>query len=79
MAVVSVFVISIVGKIGLGLEVSGFGAAYIAAIIIAVVAGVIRWLLGNRWASPSVAGSGRHRNLIIAAVVLLISGGSSPA
>lgn len=37
-------VIWIVGKLGLGLEVDGFGPAFVAALIVAVVAGVLNWL-----------------------------------
>jgi len=73
-AVVYGFVIWIVGKIGLGLEVSGFGAAFIAAIIIAVVAGVISWLLNLLGITIGGGFLGAIVNLIIAAVVLLISG-----
>jgi hypothetical protein len=58
-ALVTGLIIWIVGKLGLGLEVSGFGPAYIAAIVIAVVSGVILWLLGllgitiSSWAPSS--------------------------
>ena len=33
------------GQVGLGLEVSDFRAAFIAAIVIAVISGLINWLL----------------------------------
>jgi uncharacterized membrane protein YvlD (DUF360 family) len=39
-------VIWIVGKLNLGLTVRSFGSAIIAALVIAVVAAVILWLLG---------------------------------
>ena len=72
-ALISGLVIWIVSKLGLGLEVDGFGAAFIAAIIIAIVGGIINWLLGvlgisfgGNWLAAIV-------QLIIAAVVLLIS------
>ena len=52
-ALFSGLVIWIVGKLGLGLEVDGFGAAYIAAIIIAVVSWLIYWLMGVLWAPSS--------------------------
>ena len=67
-------IIWIVGKLGLGLEVSGFGAAFIAAIVIAVVSGVIMWLLGLLGIQVGGGWLGAIVNLIIAAVVLLISG-----
>jgi putative membrane protein len=71
---ISGFVIWIVGKLGLGLEVSGFGAAFIAAIIIAVVGGLINWLLGALHITIGGGCLGGIINLIVAAIVLLISG-----
>jgi putative membrane protein len=44
--IVSAIVIWIVGKLGLGMTVSGFGGAIIAALVIAIVAAVVSWLLG---------------------------------
>jgi putative membrane protein len=73
-ALISGFVIWIVGKLGLGLEVSGFGAAFIAAIIIAVVGGLINWLLGALHITIGGGCLGGIINLIVAAIVLLISG-----
>jgi putative membrane protein len=67
-------IIWIVGKLGLGLEVSGFGPAYIAAIVIAVVSGVIMWLLGLLGIQIGGGFLGAIVHLVIAAVVLLISG-----
>jgi putative membrane protein len=77
-ALVAGIVIWIVGKLGLGLEVSGFGAAFIAAIVIAIVGGLINWLLGAL--NITIAGGwlGAIINLIIAAIVLLISGSFVP-
>jgi putative membrane protein len=72
-AIVSGFVIWIVGKLGLGLEVTGFGPAFIAAIVIAVVSGVIYWLLGLFGLAPGGGWLGALISLIIAAVVLMIS------
>ena len=73
-ALVAGFIIWIVGKLGLGIEVSGFGAAFIAAIVIAIVGGLITWLLGLL--NITIAGGflGAIINLIISAIVLLISG-----
>ncbi len=72
-ALISGLVIWIVSKLGLGLEVDGFGSAFIAAIIIAIVGGIINWLLGvlgitfgGNWLAAII-------QLIIAAVVLMIS------
>ena len=60
-ALISGFNIWIVGKLGLGLEVSGFGAAFIAAIIIAVVTGLINWLLEHAGYPYRKRSPGRHR------------------
>lgn len=37
-------IIWIVGRLGLGLEVDGFGPAFIAGIVIAILGGVVSWL-----------------------------------
>ncbi len=73
-AAIGGLVIWIVGKLGLGLEVDGFGPAFIAAIIIAVVAGIINWLLGLLGITIGGGLLGAIIHLIIAAVVLMISG-----
>lgn len=73
-AAIGGLVIWIVGKLGLGLEVDGFVPAFLAAIIIAVVAGLINWLLGQLGITIGGGLLGAIVNLIIAAVVLLISG-----
>ena len=44
-ALLSGLIIWVVGKLNLGLEVDGFGPAYIAAIVIAVLNMIITWLL----------------------------------
>ncbi len=72
-ALISGFVIWIVGKLGLGLEVDGFGSAFIAAIIIALVGGVINWLLGLLGVTIGGGWLGAIIHLIIAAIVLMIS------
>lgn len=72
-ALISGLVIWIVGKLGLGLEVDGFGSAFIAAIIIAIVGGVINWLLGILGVTIGGGWLGAIIHLIIAAIVLLIS------
>jgi putative membrane protein len=73
-ALISGFVIWIVGKLGLGLTVSGFGAAFVAAIIIAVVSGLVTWLLGALHITIAGGFLGAIVHLVIAAIVLLISG-----
>jgi putative membrane protein len=71
---VSALVIYIVGRLGIGLTVDGFGSAVLAAIVIAVVTAIVNWLLGlfgiaineTTWIGAIVA-------LIIAAIILMIS------
>jgi len=67
-------IIWIVGKLGLGLEVSGFGPAFIAAIVIAILNGLVAWLLGalNLTIGTGIVGAIIH--LVIAAVVLMAAG-----
>ena len=70
--VVAALVIFIVGKLNLGLQVESFGAALLAALVIALVAGVLGWLFASsdsRW----VRGLAALINLVVAAPVLLIS------
>lgn len=73
-------VIWIVGKLNLGLTVDGFAPAFIAAFVIAIVGGVLAWLLGLLGVDPGQFGGflGGILNLIIAAVVLLLSGAFVP-
>ena len=73
-ALFSGLVIWIVGKMGMGLEVSGFGPAFIAAIVIAVVGGLISWLLGFLGITIGGGLLGAIINLVIAAIVLMIAG-----
>lgn len=68
------FVIWIVGKLHLGMEVDGFGVAFIAAFVIAIIGGLVNWLL----AAVGITFDGRLLgglvNLIVAAAVLMLSG-----
>jgi uncharacterized membrane protein YvlD (DUF360 family) len=72
-ALISGFLIWIVGKLGLGLEVSGFRAAFIAAIVIAVISGLISWLLGTLGFNLSGGLLGALTHLVVAAFVLILS------
>ena len=67
-------IIWVVGKLGLGLEVSGFGPAFVAAIVIAALNGVVTWLLGVLGVSIGAGFLGAVINLVIAALVLLLAG-----
>ena len=63
----------VVGKFGLGLKVSGFVPAIVAAIVIAVASALIVWLLGA--IGLSLGGFlGAIIHLIIAALVLMFAG-----
>jgi putative membrane protein len=72
-ALISGFIIWIVGKLGLGLEVSGFRAAFIAAIIIAVISGLIDWLLKTLGITFGGGLLGALTYLVVAAFVLILS------
>ena len=64
----------VVGKFGLGLKVSGFGPAFIAAIVIAIAGYLIIWLLGALGLSLGGGLLGAIIHLIIAALVLIFAG-----
>ena len=72
--VAAAVVIVIVSKLNLGLTVDGFGPAIIAAAVIAIVGGLIYWLLGVLGITIGGGWLGAIINLIIAAVVLLTAG-----
>ena len=67
-------IIWVVGKLGLGLEVTGFGPAYIAAIVIAILNGLVAWLLGALGLTIGAGLVGAIIHLVIAAVVLMAAG-----
>ena len=73
-AVIYGFVIWVVGRLGLGMEVAGFGPAIIAGIVISVVAGIVTWLLSLFGISGFSGFLGAIISLVIAAVVLMVSG-----
>ncbi len=70
---VSALVIYIVGRLNLGLTVSGFGAAIIAALVISIVGTVILWLLSLFGLSIGGGLIGAIIYLIVAAIILMIS------
>ncbi len=71
--VIAAAVIMIVSKLNLGLSVTGFGSAIMAALVIAIVSAVITWLLGLLGITIGGGLLGAIILLIIAAVVLMIS------
>jgi putative membrane protein len=71
--VVAALVIFIVGKMNLGLTVKSFGSALIAALVIALVSGVLGWLLGLLGISFGTGLLAALVNLLVAAVVLMVS------
>jgi len=70
---ISGFVIWIVRKLRLGLDVHGFGSAFIAGIVIAVVAMIITMLLGFAGLQDSNGLIGGLVHLVISAIALMIS------
>ena len=71
--VVSAVVILIVGKLNLGLTVKSFGSAVLAAIVIALVAGLVVWGLGLFGITLTGGWLAAIVNLIVAALVLMIA------
>jgi len=67
-------VIWVVGKLGLGLEVKGFGPAYVAAIVIAILNALVAWLLGALGVTIGGGFLGAVIHLVIAAIVLMAAG-----
>jgi uncharacterized membrane protein YvlD (DUF360 family) len=70
---ISGFVIWVVGKLRLGLDVDKFGSAFIAAIVIAVLAGIITFILGIAGILDGGGLIGGIVHLVISAIVLMIS------
>jgi uncharacterized membrane protein YvlD (DUF360 family) len=73
-ALISGILIWVVSLLGLGLEVDGIGTAYIAGIAIAVVGGLITWLLGLLRLKVGGGVLGAILNIPVGAVVLVICG-----
>jgi putative membrane protein len=71
--VAAAVVIFIVGRLNLGMTVDGFVPAIIAAAVIAIVGWAIYWLLGVLGITISGGWLGALINLVIAAVVLMVS------
>ena len=71
-AAISSILIWVAGMLGLGLEVDGFGPALIAGIAIALVGGVITWLMSLREIKIGNEIVRFIINALMGAVVLLI-------
>lgn len=70
---VSGVIIWIVGRLGLGLVVSGFMPALLAAFVIAILSGLITWLFTALGLTIDGGLVGAIIHLLIAALVLLLS------
>lgn len=70
---VSGVIIWIVGRLGLGLVVSGFVPALLAAFVIAILSGAITWLLTALGLNVEGGIVGGIIHLLIAALVILLS------
>ena len=71
--VVSAVVIAIVGRMELGLSVKSFGSAFMAALVIAIIGALAAWLLSVFGISLTGGLWPAFLNLVIAAVVLMVS------
>jgi len=71
--IVAALVIYIVGRLNLGLTVSGFGAAIIAALVISIVGTIVLWLLSFLGLTFGGGLLGAIIYIIVAAIVLMIS------
>lgn len=67
-------VIWLVAKLGLGIKVAGFGSAFLAALTIAVVGGVVTALLGAIGVTIGTGVIGAVVHFVVAAIVLMIAG-----
>lgn len=71
--VLSALVIYIVGRLNMGMTVESFGAALIAAAVIAIVSGLVTWFLGFLGITIGGGFLGGLIALVVAAVVLMVS------
>lgn len=71
--IVSAVVIWIVGKLNFGLTVKSFGSAIMAAVVIALIAGLVVWGLGLFGITLTGGWLAAIVNLIVAALVLMIA------
>lgn len=69
---ISGFVIRIVGKLRLGLEVDGFGIAFLAGVIIAFLAGIMTLIFGIAGIMDGVGLIGSILHLVVSAIILML-------
>ena len=69
---ISSFLIWIVGKLQLGLEVNGYGTAFLAGLITAIFSGIITWLLSTAGFQDGNGFFGGVVHLVISAIILII-------
>lgn len=69
---ISGFVIRIVGKLRLGLEVDGFGIAFLAGVIIAFLAGIMNLIFGIAGIMDGVGLIGSILHLVVSAIILML-------
>lgn len=69
----SALVIYVVGRLNMGMTVNSFGAALIAAAVIALVSGLVSWLLGFLGITIGGGFLWSLVSLVVAAVVLMVS------
>lgn len=67
-------VIYIVGRLGLGIEVDGFGPAFIAAIVVAAIGYALSAIAAQLGINTGGGIIGAIINLIVAALVLMLAG-----
>ena len=74
-ALLNALLIWVIGKLGVGMEVDGFGPAFLTAILMAVFS-VITHLIWNLFNfTPGTGWSGFITNLVASAGSLLVAGG----
>lgn len=73
------FLIWIVGKLGLGLTVDGFGPAVFAALLVSLLSMLIGWLVSTLFGSvPDGGWLSALYHLLVAAIVLQVAGNQLP-
>ncbi len=74
-ALLNALLIWLIGKLGVGMEVDGFGPAFLTAILMAVFSVITHLIWGLLNFSPEAGWSGFVSNLVASAGSLLVAGG----